>query len=64
MGQRELEALGDELLDVWSLDVFRVGEFDDFEDLLESRLLVEIAPPHPYTSPLFMKRGDNVRECS
>lgn len=31
--EREFEVLGDQLLDVWSLDVIFRGELDDFEDL-------------------------------
>lgn len=33
VGQREFEAFGDELLDVWSLDVVGLGEFDNLEDV-------------------------------
>lgn len=31
--EREFEVLGDQLLDVWSLDVVGVGDFDNLEDL-------------------------------
>lgn len=31
--EREFEVLGDELLDVWSLNVVGVGDFHNFEDL-------------------------------
>lgn len=31
--KRELEVLGEELLDVWSADLIGVGDFDDLEDL-------------------------------
>lgn len=33
MRKREAEALGDELLEVWSLDKIGGHKFDDFEDL-------------------------------
>jgi hypothetical protein len=31
--KRELEVLGEELLDVWALDVFGLLELNDLEDL-------------------------------
>jgi hypothetical protein len=31
--QRELEVLGEQLPDVGPLDVVRLGQFDDFDDL-------------------------------
>jgi hypothetical protein len=31
--KREFEVLGDQLLDVGTLDIVGVGDFDDFEDL-------------------------------
>ena len=40
--QREFEVLGDQLLDVWSLDIVFRGEFDDLEDLLQVVLLVHV----------------------
>ena len=33
MGQRELELLGEELLDVWSADVVGLGDLNDLQDL-------------------------------
>lgn len=33
MRKREFKTFRDELLDVWSLDLVGVGEFDDFENL-------------------------------
>lgn len=35
MRKREFEVLGEELLDVWALDVFGLLEFDDPEDLFK-----------------------------
>jgi hypothetical protein len=38
MRQRKLQALRDELLDVWSFNLV-TGKFDDFEDLRETELV-------------------------
>lgn len=35
MRKRELEVLGEELLDVWALNVIGLLELDDLEDLFE-----------------------------
>lgn len=36
--ERELEVFGDELFDVWTLDIGRLLDLDDFQDLAESGL--------------------------
>ncbi len=36
MRKREFEVLGDQLLDVRSLDVVLVGDFNDFENLSQT----------------------------
>jgi hypothetical protein len=38
MGKREFQVAGDQLLDVWSLDVFRVGDLDNLENLCRETL--------------------------
>ena len=39
VGQRELEVLADELLDVRAFDLVGVGELDDFQDLSQESVL-------------------------
>ena len=34
VGQRELEVLGEELFDIWTPNIHRLFDFDDFEDLM------------------------------
>lgn len=41
MGEREFEVLGDQLLDIWSLDIIGACELNDFQDLIKGSYVSE-----------------------
>jgi Holliday junction resolvasome RuvABC ATP-dependent DNA helicase subunit len=47
--KREFKVLGEELLDVWALDVFGLLEFDDLEDLQKFVRVYQVQASEPST---------------
>ena len=42
MGEREFEVLGDQLLDIWSLDIIGACELDNLQDLMKGSYVSEV----------------------
>jgi len=48
MRKGEFEIFGEELLDVWALDVVGLLELNNFEDLFEIRIIQDEINPQTY----------------